>query len=103
MINMKKDWRQFHKGDLVYVWGMAKGGFGFMPAFVYESQRQKNIVQIYAFGEFDEWSSSYVDKTYKAKGPREWLEDCERAGYKREYVLKKMKEFNVEPLTEIKA
>ena len=73
-----------------------------MPAFVYESQRMKNIVQIYAFGEFDEWSSSYVDKTQKAEDPKEWLEGCESAGYKRDYVLEKMKQFKVEPPPEIK-
>ena len=100
-IDNKRNWRQFHKGDLVYVWGMAKRGFGFMPAFVYESQRMKNIISVYAFGEFDEWSSSYVDKTYKANNQKEWLKACEKAGYKREYVLEKMKDFKVKPPAEI--
>lgn len=99
---MKNDWRTFYKGDLVYVWGMAKGGFGFMPAFVYETQRMKNIVSIYAFGEFDEWSTSYVDKTHRAKDPKQWLSACERAGYEQNYVFEKMKQFKVEPPEEIK-
>jgi len=50
----KKDWRKFKKGDLVYVFGMAKEGvMDYIPAFVYETQTQKDIVQIYAFGLFE--------------------------------------------------
>jgi len=73
-----------------------------MPAFVYESQKMKDIVSVYAFGEFDEWSSSYVDKTHKAEDPKAWLMACKRAGYKKEYALKKMKDFKIEPPAEIK-
>lgn len=93
----QKNWRQFKKGDLVFVWGMARGVyFDYIPAFVYETQRMKDIIQVYAFGEFDEWSSSYVKTTQKADDPAIWLSACEKAGYSKEYVLQKMKEFHCE-------
>lgn len=95
---MKKDWRTFHKGDLVICEGMRKDEtIGTIPAFVYETQTQKNIVQIYALGCFDEWSSSYVDKTIKITDVAKWFELCKEQGYEKDYVLEQMKEFKVNP------
>ena len=104
MERKKQDWRKFYKGDLVWVFGLARGGFfDFIPAFVYETQTMKDIVQIYCFGEFDEWSSSYLKDTCKVKGIdiKDWIERCEKDGYPVEYVIRKMKEFKVKPPVEL--
>jgi hypothetical protein len=95
---MSKNWRTFKKGDLVLVPGVGKENFtgGLLPAFVYEGQTMKNIIQIYAFGLFDEHSSSYVNESIKAKDPMSWLERCVLQGYSIEHVLEKMKQFSVE-------
>ena len=85
---MKKDWRKFHKGDLIFT------ELGF-PAFLYQSQMMKDIIDIYAFGLFDEHGSEYVDKAVKATSISNWLSACERYGYKKEYVLEKMKLFKI--------
>lgn len=100
--NQWQDWRTFFKGDLVMVFGMARDELlSYIPAFVYESQTQKDIIAIYCFGLFDEWSSAYLEQTFKTESPQEWLKECENQGYSKNYVLQKMKDFKVEPWPEL--
>jgi len=87
----KQNWRTYYKGDLVYVYGMGKDSMRFIPAFIYESQRQKEIVQVYAFGAFDEPGSSYLKDMFKAEDSDIWMGWCEKMGYKKDYVIEKMK------------
>jgi hypothetical protein len=84
---MKKDWRQFHKGDLVLT------EFGF-PAFVYESQRAKDYISIYAFGMCDEWGSEVPEKATRIDRDF-FFTACSNRGYKEDYVNQKLKEFKV--------
>lgn len=92
---MRKEWRTYFKGDLVYVQGAGKQGFGFIPAFIRESQTMKDIVEIYAFGDFDEHSSSYLEETKKEMNVMNWVKACEGQGYKVDYVLEKMEQFKI--------
>lgn len=87
---MKKDWRQFHKGDLI----LTESGMGF-PAFVYESQRSKDYISIYAFGLADEHGSEYPEKAYKIEDKEVFFTQCEKWGYKKDYVIEKAKQFKV--------
>ena len=84
-----KDWRQFHKGDLIYT----ECGF---PSFLYESQTAKEYISIYCFGEFDEWGSEYTEKAVRENDKERWFQACASRGYARDYVIQKAKEFKVE-------
>jgi hypothetical protein len=54
----------------------------------------KNIVDIYAFGIFDEHGSEYADKATPIPEDR-FLTYCEERGYKKDYVIEKMKQFKI--------
>lgn len=86
---MPKNWRTFKKGDLLYT----ECGF---PAFVYEGQTMKDIIQIYAFGFFDEHGSEWVEKARKTGDKKAWLASCLSNGYSKDYVRKTAKRFGVE-------
>jgi len=86
----KKDWRTFHKGDLIYT------ACGF-PAFVYENQTMKEIVQIYAFGLYSEHGSEYVAQAIKTAEKETWFDACQRFGHSKEKVIETAKKyFNIE-------
>lgn len=84
---MKKDWRQFHKGDLI----LTECGF---PAFVYENQVSKGYISIYAFGIEDEHGSEYPEKATKIDKTT-FLNQCLYRGYKEEYIMEKANQFKV--------
>ena len=81
-------WKKFKKGDLI----ITKMGF---PAVVYENQKTKDYISVYAFGWFAEHGSEYPEDATKMKNVKEWFALCEKEGHSKEEVLEVFKQFKI--------
>lgn len=86
----EQTWKKFKKGDLI----ITENGTGF-PAVVYENQKSKDYISIYAFGWCAEHGSEYPERAVKVENKQEWFALCKSEGHTKEAVLKIFKLFKI--------